>query len=76
MDSQFYDGQKRGYELVIKKVDELKEFYKLKGYGIETLMTIRDFCENSIIVVDGHIGKEYRKAYNELKEKGETNGND
>ena len=76
MDNEYYDGQKHGYKNVIKKIDDIKSFYELKGYGTDTLLTIREYCTNSITMVDALIGKQYKEEYNKLKEKGETNGND
>lgn len=75
MHNEFYDGQKQGYENVIGKIDEMIRFYELKGYGTDTLVTIREYCKNSINIVDALIGKEYKEEYNKIKNKGETNGN-
>jgi len=75
MNNEFYDGQKHGYNNVIKKIDDIKSFYELKGYGTDTLLTIREYCRNSITIVDALIGRQYKEEYNKLKNKGETNGN-
>ena len=72
---EFYDGQIHGYKLVIKKINDMKNFYEIKGYGTETLMTIKEYCSKSITIVDSLIGEQYKKAYNKIKNKGETNGN-